>query len=207
MADTETGISQWWRLAHTVNVVDATLLALGHEPHRIFGDVEEPPETNQPDGYLALRTAILNGISRGELPGQIIEWDGSILFDYPSDMASCDPARSYVEIAPLFTWLESHGFRTGLLFSNDAKLPGVRDASHPRYSSKLGAAIAAWEAFDEIPAGPGTAKQKLEIWLRQHAVEFGLVDKKGKPRESVIKQIATVANWATTGGRPQKMKV
>ena len=206
MADTETRVSQWWRLAHTVNVVDATLLALGHEPQRCFGDVQEPPEDEQPNGYLALRTAILNAVERTDLPGQLIAWDGTVSFDYPFDITRCDPAKSYVQIAPLFCWLESQGVRSGLLFSENKKAPGVREPSHPRYSSKLGAAIAAWEAFDEIPPGPGTAKQKLEIWLRQHAVEFGLVDKKGKPRESVIKQVATVANWSTTGGRPQKMK-
>jgi hypothetical protein len=96
--------------------------------------------------------------------------------------------------------------RTGGLFY-DAKAPGVTDASHPRYSAKLAAAIAAWEAFDDTVPGPGTAKQNLQIWLRQHAAEFGLVDETGSPRESVIEEISIVANWATTGGAPKKSKV
>ena len=207
MADTETGISEWWKLAHTVNVVDATLLALGHEPIREFGEVKQPREGKQPKGYLALKTAILNAISRGDLSGQLIEWDDTISFGYPFDITRCDPKKSYVQIAPLFSWLEAQGFRTGLLFSDDAKAPGIRDSSHPRYSAKLAAAIAAWEAFDEMAPGPGTAKQKLQIWLREHAVWFGLVDDEGSSRESVIEEISVVANWATTGGAPKKTKV
>lgn len=205
MADTATGVSQWWRLAHTVNVVDATLLTLGIEPWRYRGDVREPLEDRQPSGYLALKTAILNGLERGDLPGQLIQWDGSVSFDYPFDIASCDPAKSYVEIAPLFKWLEAQGFQTGLLFNADAKADGLRNPDHPRYSAKLAAANAAWEAFDETDERPGTAKQKLQSWLREHAAEFGLVDDKGNPRESVIEEISTVANWATTGGAPKKM--
>jgi hypothetical protein len=207
MADTETGASEWWKLAHMATVVDATLVALGHEPKRIFGDVCEPPEDDQPKDYLALKIAILNAVGKGDLPGHLITWNGSPPSRYPFDVMMCDPTKSIVEIASLFSWLETQGFQTGPLLSNAAKVQGVRDPNHPRYSSKLAAAIAAWEAFDEAASGHGTAKQRLQIWLRQHAAEFGLVDERGIARESVIQEISIVANWATTGGAPKKLKV
>ena len=207
MADTETGASEWWKLTHMATVADATLVALGHEPKRIFGDVCEPPEDDQPKDYLALKIAILNSVGKGDLPGHLITWNGSIPPRYPFDVMMCDPTKSIVQITPLFSWLETQGFRTGPLLSNAAKVQGVRDPNHPRYSSKLAAAIAAWEAFPEIAPGPGTAKQKLHIWLCQHAAEFGLVDEKGRTRDSVIKEVSIIANWATMGGAPKKSKV
>jgi hypothetical protein len=204
MTDTETDISQWWRLNHSVSVVDASLLALGLEPQRFARNVERLAEDSQPIGYRALKTAILTALSRAELPGHLIDSDGVVSFDFPFDVSACDPAKSSVEFTPLLAWLEAKGFSTNSAFSEDASAQTLRDKSHPRYAPKLAAAVAAWEAFDESSSGAGTAKQKLTIWLRLHACEYGLVDEDGEPRDSVIEEIATIANWATRGGAPKR---
>lgn len=203
-ADTETDISQWWRLNHSVSVVDASLLALGLEPQHLSRHVERTAEDSQPVGYRALKIAILTALSRAELPGHLIDFDGVVSFDFPCDVSACDPAKSSVEFAPLLAWMEAKGFSTSYLFSEDASAQALRDKSHPRYAPKLAAAVAAWEAFDESSSGAGTAKQKLIAWLRLHAGDYGLADEDGEPRESVIEEIATIANWATRGGAPKR---
>jgi hypothetical protein len=129
MTDGAAGNSLWWRLAHTLSVVDASLLALGLEPLLHSSNVERFQEDYQPLGYRALKLSILHALSRVDLPGQLIEWDGSISFDYPFESTVCDPAQSYVHQGPLFTWLKSKGCSTGLLVPDDGKLLGIKDKS------------------------------------------------------------------------------
>ena len=45
-----------------------------------------------------------------------------------------------------------------------------------------------------------TAKKALEIWLRKHANEYGLIGKDGNPNNLGIEEICKVANWNPGGG-------
>ena len=66
---------------------------------------------------------------------------------------------------------------------------------------KLAAAVRAWQAVTD---GNGKhPKQALTKWLLSHAAEHGLTDEEGKPNETGIDQVASVANWQPGGGAPK----
>lgn len=79
--------------------------------------------------------------------------------------------------------------------------PQYLDSTHPRYSPKLAAAVAAWLAVED---GNGRhPKQAIEKYLREHARELGLLKKNGLINEEGIADCAKVANWKTSGGAPK----
>jgi hypothetical protein len=78
--------------------------------------------------------------------------------------------------------------------------PEYLNPSHPRYSYRLAAAVQAWEAVTK-PGNRGV-KAAIESWLRDHAQELKLLHK-DKPSDKAIKEVATVANWNTSGGAPK----
>jgi hypothetical protein len=106
-------------------------------------------------------------------------------------------------------WLKSKGFVEGLFFpmSEDgpnADLDCLR-SDHPNYSSKLAAAIRAWNAISADPErrrGKST-KQALETWLLENAGKFGLTKEDGNPNKQGIEEVAKIANWDTKGGAPK----
>ncbi|WP_321490665.1 hypothetical protein [uncultured Hyphomonas sp.] len=203
-SDWEEYISPWWRLADTLSVIEASLLVLGVEPQGVAGEVENNVESRQPDGYRAVKAGILAGLKNKSLKGQLnhpehTDFNGN----YSIDETRYDLDRSFVEVESLIGWLRSRGFSRGYFFSDDPQHHGLKDTSHPRFAPKLAAAVEAWESYDEESTAPGTAKQRLAKWLRLHAAEYGLTDDEGKPRETVIDQLATIANWATKGGAPK----
>ena len=183
-SDLDNFISPWWRLADTLNVIEATLLVLGIEPQGVADDVERNSEANQPVGYRAVKAGILAGLKNKSLKGKLRhpEYTDSV-GNWSQDESRYDLDTSIVEVESLITWLRSRGFSTGYFFSDDPQHHGLKDANHP--------------------TAPGTAKQKLAKWLRLHAADYGLTDDEGKPRETVIDQLATIANWATKGGAPK----
>ena len=76
--------------------------------------------------------------------------------------------------------------------------------NHPRYATKLAAAINAWIAIDNKEKLKGkSAKKALSIWLREHAFEYNLTDLDGNPNETGIEECAKVANWQEKGGAPK----
>lgn len=109
--------------------------------------------------------------------------------------------QTTVVVDHLKSWIASKGDRPSFFYP-DAKLRGFEDEYHDRYSPKLAAVVAAWEAVEEPPKGR-TVKQTLERWLREHAAHFGLVHDDGSPRGDVIADLAKVANWHTKGGAPK----
>jgi hypothetical protein len=203
MADNKTEASQWWRLVRKLTVVQASLLALGIDPQTESNSVEALPPEDQPLGYTALKLSILYAIDGADLPGRLVDWDGTYSFAEMFDVTECDPAQSLVYQSQLFAWLKAQGFPTGLLYSDESNALGPRDRNHPRYAPKLALALAAWEAFDETPA-QGRPKQRLLKWAEQHAAEFGLLGEDGEPIKTAMDEISIVANWDMAGGRSQK---
>lgn len=196
--------SEYWRLAQSVTVSEAALLVLDIEPEDLAFGLERKSSDHQPRGYAAIKKAILSNIEHGNLSGEIIRYPQMVEEYEPTSEPPPDPTRSWVAVPSLIDWLTSRGQTTGYFFRKVRLPEGLRDERHPRYSRKLALAVAAWEAFDEFPPGHGTTKQRLEKWIRDHAVEFGLTNENGKPSESVITEIATIANWDTRGGAPKK---
>lgn len=201
--DDEHYISPFWRLADSLSIIDASLLVTGNEPQGLAEYVENYDAHKRPTGYAAVKAGIISGIQNKSLQGQLtyVQYQGH--GGWEVDETRYDYAASTVEVNSLIKWLSSRGFSSGYFFADDDSNAGLRDPNHPRYAPKLAAAVAAWESFDEASSAPGTAKQKLAKWLRLHAAKYGLTDDDGKPRETVIEQLATIANWATKGGAPK----
>lgn len=201
--DDEHYISPYWRLADSLSIIEASLLVIGCEPQGLAEYVENHDAHNRPSGYAAVKAGIIAGIGNKSLKGQLNFFTYQEHGSWQTDHSRYDLSTSWVEVASLITWLASRGFSSGYFFSENGGKDGLRDPNHPRYTPKLAAAVAAWESFDESSSAPGTAKQKLAKWLRLHAAKYGLTDDDGKPRETVIEQLATIANWATKGGAPK----
>lgn len=82
---------------------------------------------------------------------------------------------------------------------------GFLDSSHPNYSVKLAAAVAAWEAVTqhrELQSG-ASPKAAIKNWLTENAARLGLVKRDGKPNNLGIDEVAKVANWKPDGGAPE----
>lgn len=193
-----------WLLAPETSIVEAALLTVNVEPQGVSTFLENWEENQYPEGYVAAREAITSAISRKEIEGRIEpvyvrDNMGSVVDSFGTDYQS-----SRVALRSLREWLRDEGYVETCLKLPVARTEGFRDPDHPRYSPKLAAFVAAWEEFDEAIAKSGTAKQKLEIWLRKNAARFDLLDEEGKPRETLIGRLAQVANWAPTGGAPKK---
>jgi hypothetical protein len=200
-------ISPLWLLADRLSVVEAALLLVDIEPQGASSVVENWVDHQKPDGYVAARRAIVSALLNKRVQGainRVLEEDsrGNL-----QETDKHDYEQSWVETESLRDWLAARGFQSAF-FSLGQQLdtPGYLDAKHPRYAPKLAAAVEAWERVELEDFGFGTAKQRLARWLRLNAARFGLVDDDGKPTESVIDEIAKVANWARGGGAPRQKK-
>ena len=193
-------VSPWWRLSEEVSVIQATLLVLGHEPQGLADYVETKASSMQPDGYMAVKSGIVSALRNKVLDGSLYFFEYRDEHDnLREDVTRLDLSTSKVNVASLIKWLSSRGFTQGYFFSETVARRGLTDRMHPRYAPKLAAAVEAWESFDDAALGTGTVKQRLQKWLRLHAAEYGLVDDDGKPRETVIAELAGFAK----GGAPK----
>lgn len=201
--DDDSYISPYWRLADSLSVIEASLLVIGREPQGLAEYVENYDPHRRPTGYAAVKAGIIAGIGNKSLKGHLSFFTYHEHGSWITDENRYDLSASSVDVASLISWLASRGFSGGYFFSENDGKSGLRDPNHQRYTPKLAAAVEAWESFDESSSASGTAKQKLAKWLRLHAAKYGLTDDDGKPRETVIEQLATIANWATKGGAPK----
>ena len=197
-----------WLLAGDVSVVEAALLLLGIEPQGVSQYVENWSSVKQPIGYLAAREMIASAVHRKEVPGTI-----PTLAQQRSDERGggfrmwADYSSAKVELMSLRKWLHERGYRATFLKLDDVVIEGFRDPGNPRYSAKLAAVVEAWESYDEDILPAGTVKQKLAKWLRMNAGRFGLTSDDGSPSESIIDDLAKVANWVMIGGAPTQTTV
>jgi hypothetical protein len=116
-------------------------------------------------------------------------------------IAEPDWFQTTLNVENLKAWLVTKGDRPDFFFPEERAF-GFQDPSHPRYSSKLAAAVAAWDGV-ESAAPNKSVKQTIERWLRENAASFGLVDDNGNPLSDVISELAKVVNWNTKGGAPK----
>ncbi|MEH6725487.1 MAG: hypothetical protein V7703_04955 [Hyphomicrobiales bacterium] len=202
--DDEDCVSQFWRLADSVNIVQAALLIIGIEPQSMEEDIEFWGADKRPDGYIAVRDSVLSSVQSGVLDGAI-EFETYETFSGGEaiDKDRISYRRSRVLVPSLIEWLEDRGFVTQAFAKPKDGPKGFRDPDHPRFSGKLVAVVEAWEQYDSESNEPGTPKQRLIKWLRLNASRYGLTDDDGKPSENVIEELAKVANWATIGGAPK----
>jgi len=187
----------YWRLCDEVSVVQAALLIVGEDPSQIQDCVDSNSAQNRPAGYDAVVTALVNAIFAKRLPAKIgytgedeeqISWHGTT-----------------ITVENLKAWLKSKGIATGFFFPTERPGPDYLSDANPNYSPKLAAAIEAWQAVSADPElrRGRSVKQALNVWLRQHANEFGLTKEDGNPNEQGIEDVSKIANWDTKGGAPK----
>ncbi|MFN4061221.1 MAG: hypothetical protein ACK4IA_10770 [Paracoccus hibiscisoli] len=109
-----------------------------------------------------------------------------------------DWAHTTVEVEHLKEWLKGRGVFPTFFFPNGVAT-GFRDKAHPRYSSKLAACVAAWEAVKR-PVKNSSPKQTVKDWLQSNAASYGVGGESGIVSSTVAEELATIVNWATKGG-------
>ncbi|QYI99808.1 hypothetical protein KUV46_10685 [Thalassovita mediterranea] len=199
-------VSKFWLLSDELKVQDAALLVLGLEPQLARYKVDRCVDKDLPSGYEAILSALRAAIKGGKVEGLVLPCYEEV---YPEGIEevkdSMDARSSWVCRESLMAWLESCGLTDCFFFQDRRNRAAFSDPAHARYSAKLAAVVEAWQSFDENSVEPGTVKQRLAKWLRLNAARFGLTNEDGNPSESVIEELAKVANWATSGGAPRQM--
>ncbi len=187
----------YWRLCDEYTVKQAALLIVGEDPAN-NDNVENCSLDNQPIGYLAAKSALLNAISSKNLYAD--NRDAWVTED------SYRPLECLIKVDDLRNWLLDRGINKGFFFPQEQTCkPNYLDIKYPHYSPKLAAAIEAWLTVIENPelVKAKSVKQALMIYLRSHALRFGLIKDDGNPNEQGIEEIAKIANWESKGGAPK----
>ncbi len=191
----------YWRLAEELSIREIALLILGHDPEKFEGAGRQ--STGQ-RGYKALVNSLCSAVRRESVLSRRVYLrpysnnpDGT-----EDDPATLDIDETKIEIESLITWLKSRGHTTGFFFEGVGSVEPYLDPEFERYPPKLAAAVKAWLAAGDAPTSQ-TPKQQIIKWLRENAVHFGLTDDDGKPMDTAIENIATIANWAPKGGAPK----
>src|SRR5262249_33249883 len=147
-----------------------------------IGSIEGWNARDWPTGYEAVRAALLGDIKRKLLPADVP-------LDRDDERQETFPLweKATILVEDLQAWLKSRGVQNGFFF-REPQGPDYLSPSHPNYSPKLAAAIAAWVAVSKDPElrKGKTVKQALDVWLRLHANEFGLTKEDGNPNEQGI---------------------
>ena len=193
-------VSDYWRFCEVLTVKQAALLILGCDPASDFGYCEGWPIERRPAGYEAVKQALISALKKSTITGQICSLidtdnDRNITNDIPGTVSVNE---STVDRDSLLGWLQSRGLRRGFFFPMESDDPDYLNQNHPRYASKLAAAVRAWQAVTD--PGKKSPKQALDKWLREHAAEFGMVDDDGNPVNLAVEECSKIANWQPGGG-------
>lgn len=205
-AESEADSLNYWRLCEHLTVIQAALLIAGENPSTCEHLVEEWDQESRPAKYEAAKNFVRNGLRFKELDGKIVNEEIYDSNGYPVDFieGSVNLEESWVTVTSLRKLLALRGFATGFFFPDGAAAPDYLNSQDPRYAPKLAAAVCAWEALGDPALLRGRSPKKaLTVWLRKHAVEFGLTDEEGKQNETGIDEVAKVANWQPKGGAPK----
>lgn len=184
-----------WKLATHLNVYQIALLMAGYDPGQ-FGmthPTQWPNDVrNEAEPYT---TAITNAVLEGGIAHsrvETVEYNESVI----------DWFLTRIEVGGFRDWLVSRNYRDGFFLADNAEADPLLDRTSEFYAPKLAAAVRAWR---EVTADPDalngkTPKKALEIWLKTHAAEFGLLDRDGNPIKQALEDICKVANWRPEGG-------
>lgn len=192
-----------WRLADTLTLTEAALLAVDINPATVLlnnsaeptkCEIKDENDTFLPTArFRAVYRSILSAAKAKKLNCQWI-YKNSIDDDI-------DDPNSVVDVADLKKWFESRGFRPRIFFP-DVEVHEFKDPDHPRYAPKLAAVVGAWEAIKEADPNK-TVKQTLVKWLNLNAAKYELLGEDGLPRANIIQELAGIANWEPSGGAPK----
>jgi hypothetical protein len=227
VADDELTTSlSYWQLCEELSVIEAALLIIGKDPAK-FEYVESWSVENRPQGYEAIKKALINAVMAGKLKAKVryvaYESKGYVttlrLLDSEEirkidekDIAFSrhpDIATTTIDVPDLKRWLTERNFKsdfflnTPISTAKDDSLPLYLDKNHPCYSPKLAAAINAWLAASQDKKCLSREELPscyIESYLKRHAAEFELIKKDGTLNSLGIEEIKKVANWNSKGG-------
>lgn len=187
-----------WKMADHLNVFQISLLMAGYDPS-VYEDVrfenwddEVKIEINP---YI---TAIKNAVI-GESIKCVREydsWGNEQLINW---------YMSIIDIKSMTQWLKAQGVHDEFFVVADKdETSKISDDMSEFYAPKLAAAVKAWTIVSSnrsLLRGKSPRKA-IEDWLHEHAAEYDLINKDGKPNKLGIEEISKVANWKPTGGAP-----
>jgi hypothetical protein len=151
-----------------------------------------------PEGYGALRTALVNAVEKQTIEARIKYHDG--YNNQSDDLIDID--NTTISVASLRGFLKEKGFQNGFFFPEGSIFEDYLDPQNAFFAPKLAAAIYAWKTVTESKDALNgkTPKQALEKWLRENANKYGLTKDDGTPNETGIQEICKIANWKPEGG-------
>lgn len=189
-----------WRLVKSLTIYQVALLVEGFNP----SEFEQISSHMWSSKTVAATAAILTALRTSCEDGTL-----KIAKEvYYGEHNECiDFERSLIRADDVVTWLSDLGFRDGF-FVPVALDDNVNDWTSLYYAPKLEAANDAWKAVtaDKSRLRGRSPKKAIELWLRENAAKYGLVNKDGSPNATGIEEIAKIANWKPTGGAPTTPK-
>lgn len=222
----------YWRLSDELSVLNATILAVGGDPSEMvevwFDGVPDLVKKRDHIGFDAVFTAIKGAVISNKLAASVAfpvgRGDSSSnrffailkhanklfqnrtlnFYDHGSLVflqTEPDWDKTMVDVGDIRAFFSERGFYPPFFFpKGDPK--SFMNAAHPRYSSKLACAVAAWEAVTH-GAKNKSVKQTVLDWVAANGVRFGLTGKDGTVPGGAAEDVAKVVNWVTEGGAPR----
>lgn len=213
-------IDPLWLLAEEVSLQDAVALVAGYNPNAVKKWINGSEFHEKFPKYYPVHTAISNAVRcevlNATIRYQTNPYDEDVFPEGVPDILL--PTESYmmhddtttIAVSDLRNWLQSRGIITGFFFPQSGNTPNYLDPTHPCYSSKLAAAVQAWQAVvsdSRFRENGKSVKKNLENWLTAHAFEFNLTNVDGELNNDAIQnQISKVANCESQGGAPKTPK-
>lgn len=188
----------YWGLCQTFSIVQAAFLFCGRDPSNVDSQVERMRKYH-PEGYVPVKTSLLNAVVSGRLKAQI----SLVYYDEHGESRDVDIHRTQIAREDLDEFFDAgpvHGHFFGRRFNNAFGSSGGGSAG--QMPLKLNAALKAWAAVssDTLLVRGKTPKQALKAWLVEHADELGLRKRDGELNAAGIDEICKVANWKPEGG-------
>ena len=199
-----------WRKCPELTVDDAMNLILGFEPGTYSFDYEN--ESSMPPDAVPIYRKLIHDIRKFELRinlNGIDVKDESSLYWAVSLSGDESPGGYWWHDGRLLTidlrgWIQKSGFPCTFFEIKPANAPAYMDSEHEMYSTKLAAAVKAWEHFavNGLTNPKKTPKQNIEAWLIDNANHLNLLYNR-QVSKLTIEEIAKIVNWKPEGGAPK----
>lgn len=196
----------YWKLHDELTIHQAMCLHFGIEPYdpdeaeSYLWDFKSEKTIAGWDGLL---TAIKAALKSKNIKGHVVLYPGrSPKEEFQS--GDIDERRSTISVMSFRLWLQRKGVASNFFsITEEATKQPYLDSGHPRYSPKLAAVVTAWMSLEGVQLQGVSPKQALDKFLRENAVQFGLVKSDGRPNETGIEECKKIANWQPAGGAPK----
>jgi hypothetical protein len=190
-----------WRLAKSLTIYQAALLIEGYNP----ANFENTSVYNWHNDVKNKTAAVIHAL-RSACEDGTLKW--AMEYRSGENLEYLDIERSLIRVDDIRSWLEEAGFQDGFFIQIAERDEGPGELFSPYYAPKLAAANDAWKAVtsDKTWLRGRSPKKAIELWLKENAALYGLLNKDGTPNATGIEEIAKVANWKPAGGAPTTPK-